>query len=122
MKTFLDYIKEQNVTETDLQVLQESLQMEWTEELEEKVDAALEEFSKEYLLEDGSYDIERLNSEMTNEGLLGSIFGGLTGFALGKSLGKMVAKVLGVNKGVFYDMLTSRLVGAALGAAVGKSF
>ena len=48
MKTFLDYIKEQDITETDLQVLQESLQMEWTEELEEKVDAALEEFSKEY--------------------------------------------------------------------------
>lgn len=122
MKTFLDYMQDQNVSEAELIVLQESLNADWTPELEEKVDAALEEFSKEYLLEDGSYDIARLDAEMTNEGLLGSIFGGLTGFALGKSLGKMIAKVLGIEKGVMYDMLTSRLVGAALGAAIGKKF
>ena len=122
MKTFLDYMQEQNVTEAELTLLQESLQTEWNEELEKKVDAALNEFVSEYQLEDGSYDLSRLNDEMTNEGLLGSIFGGLTGFALGKSLGKLVAKVLGVEKGVFYDMLTSRLVGAALGAAIGKKF
>jgi hypothetical protein len=122
MKTFLDYIKEQNITESEVAILESALQTEWTEELEEKVDTALEEFSKEYLLEDGSYDIDRLNTEMTNEGLFGSIFGGLTGFALGKSMGKLVAKVLGIEKGVMYDMLTSRLVGAALGAAIGKQF
>lgn len=122
MKTFLDYIKEQEVTETELIILQESLQSEWTEDLESKVDAALEDFTNSYLLEDGTYDVERFNEEITNEGLLGSIFGGLTGFALGKSVGKTIAKILGVEKGVFYDMLTSRLVGAALGAAIGKKF
>lgn len=122
MKTFLDYMQDQKVSESELMILQESLQTDWSEELEEKVDAAIEEFSKEYLLEDGRYDIERLDSEMTNEGILGSVFGGLTGFALGKSLGKMIAKVLGIEKGVMYDMLTSRLVGAALGAAIGKKF
>lgn len=122
MKTFLELINEQEVTKVELQVLQESLQSEWTEDLENKVDLALESFVRDYQNEDGSYDIERFNSEMTNEGLLGSIFGGLTGFALGKTIGKTVAKVLGIQKGIFYDMLTSRLVGAALGAAVGKSF
>lgn len=122
MKTFIDYIKEENISNTDLQVLQESLNSEWTPELEDKVDAALESFVKEYQNEDGTYNIERFNNELTNEGLLGSIFGGLTGFALGKTIGKTVAKILGIQKGVMYDMLTSRLVGAALGAAVGKSF
>lgn len=122
MKTFLDYIKEQNLSDNELQVIQESLQTEWTEDLEAKVDAALEEFVKEYQNEDGSYDLDRLNTEMTNEGVMGSIFGGLAGFALGKSMGKVVAKVLGVEKGILYDMLTSRLVGAALGAAIGKKF
>lgn len=122
MKTFLELINEQNVTEAELQVLQESLQSEWTEELEAKVDLALESFVRDYQNPDGSYDIERFDHEMTNEGLLGSIFGGLTGFALGKTIGKTIAKVLGIEKGMFYDMLTSRLVGAALGAAIGKSF
>ena len=122
MKTFLELINEQDVTEVELQVLQESLQSEWTAELEAKVDLALESFVKDYQNEDGSYDIERFDFEMTNEGLLGSIFGGLTGFALGKTIGKTIAKVLGIQKGMFYDMLTSRLVGAALGAAIGKSF
>jgi hypothetical protein len=122
MKTFIDYIKEENITNQELEVLQESLQSEWTPELEEKVDAALEAFTKEYQNEDGTYNIERFNTELTNEGLLGSIFGGLTGFALGKTVGKTVANVLGIRTGVMYDMLTSRLVGAALGSAIGKKF
>jgi hypothetical protein len=122
MKTFLELIKEQNITESEIKILQESLNNEWTPELEEKVDAALEEFTNEYLLEDGTYDIERLDNEIDNEGMFGSIIGGLTGFALGKSLGKMIAKVLGIEKGIFYDLLTSRLVGAALGASIGKKF
>jgi hypothetical protein len=122
MKTFIDYIKEENISNTDLQVLQESLNSEWTPELEGKVDAALESFVKEYRNPDGSYDVEKLNNQLTNEGLLGSIFGGLTGFALGKTIGKTVAKILGIEKGVMYDMLTSRLVGAALGSVIGKSF
>lgn len=120
MKTFLDYIKEEKATDSELSILTESLQSEWNEELEAKVDLALEEFIKNYKLGDGTYDVEKFNEELTNEGLLGSIFGGLTGFALGKTLGKTIARILGVQKGVFYDMLTSRLVGAALGAALGK--
>jgi len=121
MKTFLDYMSEANVTDKELTVLQESLQTEWTPELEEKVDVALDEFVSEYRNEDGTFDIDRFDGEITNEGLFGSIFGGLTGFALGKTIGKTIAKVLGIEKGVFYNMLTSRLVGAALGAAIGKS-
>ena len=120
MKTFLEYLAETNNYEVE--TLNVALQSEWTAELEERVDIALEEFTKEYRLEDGTYDINKLNEEMTNEGLFGSIFGGLTGFALGKTVGKTIAKVLGIEKGVMYDMLTSRLVGAALGAAIGKNF
>tara|TARA_R110000803_G_scaffold53132_5_gene109052 strand:- start:142 stop:510 length:369 start_codon:yes stop_codon:yes gene_type:complete len=121
MKTFLDYMSEANATDQELTILQESLQTEWTVELEEKVDAALEEFVSEYRNEDGTFDMDRFDGEITNEGLFGSIFGGLTGFALGKTIGKTIAKVLGIEKGVFYNMLTSRLVGAALGAAIGKA-
>jgi hypothetical protein len=119
-KTFIEYLQEQDFSSDQLESLNESLQSEWTPELEAKVDAALEEFVKQYQNEDGSYDIESFNVQLTNEGLFGSIFGGLTGFALGKSVGKTIAKVLGVQKGVMYDMLTSRLVGAALGAAIGS--
>lgn len=122
MKTFLEYLKEQDVTEDEMKILNEGLQSEWSEELEVKVDEAIEDFVSEYKLEDGSYDIDRFNEEMTNEGILGTILGGLTGFALGKSVGKVIAKVLGINKGILYDLLTSRLVGAALGAAIGKKF
>tara|TARA_Y100000287_G_scaffold185891_1_gene190575 strand:- start:1203 stop:1574 length:372 start_codon:yes stop_codon:yes gene_type:complete len=123
MKTFNDYLVEQQITETDMQLLQEGLQSEWTPELEEKVDQALEEFVKQYYNEKtGEFDLDRLEEDIVNEGLLGSIIGGLTGFALGKSVGKMIAKVLGIQKGIFYDLLTSRLVGAALGAAFGKRF
>lgn len=120
MKTFNTYLLENAVTEQDMKLINEGLQEEWTPELEAKIDAALEAFVLEYRNEDGSYDIERLNEEITNEGFFGSIIGGLTGFALGKSVGKMVAKVLGIEKGIFYDLLTSRLVGAALGASLGK--
>lgn len=123
MKTFNDYLVEQQITETDMQLLQEGLQSEWTPELEEKVDQALEEFVRQYYNEKtGAFDLDRLEEDIVNEGLLGSIIGGLTGFALGKSVGKMIAKVLGIQKGIFYDLLTSRLVGAALGAAFGKRF
>lgn len=120
MRTFNEYLVEQKLTETDMQLLQESLQEEWTPELEEKVDFALEQFVQQYQNEDGTFDLDRLEEDIVQEGLLGSIIGGLTGFALGKSVGKMVAKVLGIQKGIFYDLLTSRLVGAALGAAMGK--
>ena len=120
MKTFNTYLVENAVTEQDIKLINEGLQEEWTPELEAKIDAALESFVLEYKNEDGTFDIERLNEEITNEGFFGSIIGGLTGFALGKSVGKMVAKVLGIQKGIFYDLLTSRLVGAALGASLGK--
>ena len=120
MKTFLDYIAEQDITENELQVLNESLQTEWTEELEAKVDAALEQFSKTYKNEDGTYNIHAFNEEITNEGILGSIFGGLAGFALGKTVGKTIANILGIQSGIMYDMLTSRLVGAALGSSLGS--
>ena len=44
------------------------------------------------------YDLEKLDNEMTNEGMMGTIFGGLAGFALGKSVGKTIAKVLGLKE------------------------
>ena len=119
-KTFNEYLVEQSITETDMQLLQEGLQTDWTPELESKVDYALEQFVNQYQNEDGTFELERLEEAFVTEGLLGSIFGGLAGFALGKSVGKVIAKVLGIQKGVFYDLLTSRLVGAALGAVMGK--
>lgn len=120
IKTFNEYLIEQKVTDADLKILTEGLQQEWTDELEEKVDAALDQFILEYTDDHGDIDIDKFNTELTNEGILGSIFGGLAGFALGKTVGKTIAKVLGIDKGVLYDLLTSRLVGAALGAALGK--
>ena len=93
-KTFNEYLVEQQLTETDMQLLKESLQEEWTPELEAKVDYALEQFVQQFQNEDGSFDLDRLEEGIVNEGLLGSIIGGLTGFALGKSVGKMIAKVL----------------------------
>jgi hypothetical protein len=122
MKTFLELINEQDISSEEIILLQESLQSEWNEELESKVDSALEEFVLQYGKEDGTFDFDRFNEEITNEGFLGSIMGGLTGFALGKTIGKTIAKVLGIEKGIFYNLLTSRLVGAGLGAAIGKSF
>ena len=86
MKTFIDYLNEQEVTEADINAVNESLNQEWTPELEAKIDEAVEEFLEEYRLEDGSYDVNAFNGEITNEGVLGSIIGGLSGFALGKSV------------------------------------
>jgi hypothetical protein len=120
MKTFEQYLLEQNVTEMDMKIIQESLISEWTPELEYKVDLAIEEFVSGYKNPDGSYNIDRFNDELTNEGLLGSIVGGLTGFALGTTIGRTICKVLGIQSGILYDMFTSRLVSAALGAALGK--
>lgn len=120
MKTFNDYLVENEISEQDYELIREGLQEEWTPELEAQIDEALDVFEKEYMKEDGTYDLERLNEELTNEGLFGSIIGGLAGFALGKSVGKMIARVLGINKGIFYDLLTSRLVGTAIGASMGK--
>lgn len=120
MKTFNKYLVENEISEQEYNMLKEGLQEEWTPELEAQIDEALDLFEAEYMKSDGTYDLERLNEEITNEGLLGSILGGLAGFALGKSIGKMIARVLGIQKGVFYDLLTSRLVGTALGASLGK--
>ena len=119
-KTFNEYLVEQKLTDTDMQLLQEGLQSDWTQELEDKVDFALEQFIQQYQNEDGTFELDRLEEAFVSEGLLGSIFGGLAGFALGKSVGKVICKVLGIQKGIFYDLLTARLVGAALGAAMGK--
>ena len=120
MKTFNKYLVENEISEQDYELIKEGLQEEWTPELEAQIDAALDLFEAEYMREDGTYDLERLNEEITNEGFFGSIIGGLAGFALGKSVGKMIARVLGIEKGIFYDLLTSRLVGTALGATMGK--
>lgn len=120
IKTFNDYLTENNCTDQDMQIIREGLESEWTPELEAKVNEAIDAFIKEYQNEDGSYDLDRLNEEITNEGLLGSIIGGLAGFALGKSVGTMICRVLGVERGILFDLLTSRLVGTALGASLGK--
>lgn len=120
IKTFNAYLTENEVADMDLHLIKEGLQEEWTPELEAKVNEAMDAFIAEYQNEDGSFDINRLNEEMTNEGILGTIIGGLTGFALGKSVGQVIARVLGVEKGILYDLLTSRLVGTALGASIGK--
>ena len=48
MKTFFEYLSEENITKEEITLLEESLQSEWTDELEQKVDAALEEFTKQY--------------------------------------------------------------------------
>ena len=69
-KTFNEYLVEQKVTDTDMQLLKESLQEEWTPELEAKVDAALEEFVRQFKNEDGSFDLDRLEEGIINEGLL----------------------------------------------------
>ena len=122
MKTFNKYLVEEKITEKDMDILKENLNSEWSPELEAKIDAAIDEFCNTYQKEDGTYDLDKLNEEMTNEGLLGSIIGGLGGFALGKKVGKLLARVLGIQKGILYDLLTSRLVGAALGASLGKRF
>lgn len=121
VKTFEDILNESvhSLTEDELILaLNESYKHELTEEEEAKVDEAIKKFVDEYL--NSGKTFEDLQTEIMNEGLIGSILGGLTGFALGKSIGKIIAGVLGVEKGVFYELLTSRLVGAALGASLGK--
>lgn len=120
IKTFNEYLTEDEIIDVELHLIKEGLQEEWTPELEARVNEALDAFVAEYQNEDGTFDISRLNEEMTNEGILGTIIGGLTGFALGKSIGQVIARVLGVEKGILYDLLTSRLVGTALGASIGK--
>jgi hypothetical protein len=119
MKTFKEYLIESgSFTENELDLLNENLKAELTEEEEKKIDIAIKAFVKEYLEKNKS--VKDLNEELTNEGFLGSVLGGLTGFALGSSIGKIIANVLGIQKGVLYDLLTSRLVGAALGSALGN--
>ena len=121
MKTFKEYLIESDTfSEAEIQMMNENLKTELTEEEEAKIDKAVNAFVSEYL--EKNKDMEDFNAELTNEGILGSILGGLTGFALGKTVGKMIASVLGIEKGVVYDLLTSRLVGAALGSALGKRF
>jgi hypothetical protein len=117
MKTFKEYLIESGTfTETEVDMLNENLKTELSEDEERKVDEAVRKFVEEYK----ERGIGEFNEDLTNEGFLGSILGGLGGFALGSSVGKIVANVLGIEKGVIYDLLTSRLVGAALGAAIGK--
>lgn len=119
MKTFKEYlIENETFSDIELQMMNENLKTELTEEEEDKIDKAVKGFVAEYL--EKNKDVKDFNEELTNEGFLGSILGGLTGFALGSSIGKIIANVLGIEKGVVYDLLTSRLVGAALGAALGK--
>lgn len=121
MKTFKEYLVEKDVLSADeIQMINENLKTELTEEEEAKIDKAIDDFVAEYF--EKNKDMKDFNEDLTNEGLLGSVLGGLTGLALGKSVGKLIAKVLGIQKGVVYDLLTSRLVGAALGAALGKRF
>ena len=121
MKTFEQFLLKEGVNSGEIMILKESLETKWTPELEYKVDIALEEFVKQYQSEDGTFDLEKLDNQMTNEGLMATIFGGLAGFALGKSVGKTIGKILGLKeKGAMYRMLTSRIVGAALGAALGS--
>ena len=59
MKTFEQFLIEEGVNNKEITLLKESLQSEWTPELEYKVDIALEEFVKQYQNEDGSWDLER---------------------------------------------------------------
>jgi hypothetical protein len=119
MKTFNEYLAEQNVTVNEFDMLKESLTSELTPELEEKIGRAIDEFMTNYSDENGVLQIGKFNEELTNEGLLGSLLGGLTGFALGNTIGKVVARALGVQSGLLYDLLTSRLVGAAVGSSLG---
>ena len=44
VKTFVEYLEENKVTQKELQLLNEGLQEEWTPELDEKVDAAVDAF------------------------------------------------------------------------------
>ena len=119
VKSFKQFLQEKNYfTESELSMLNENLKHELTEDEEIRIDKAIDEFVAEYI--DGIKDINDFNTELTNEGVLGTILGGLTGLALGKSVGKLIAKILGVQSGLLYDLLTSRIVAAALGAGLGR--
>ena len=62
MKTFIEYLEENRVTEKEMQLLTEGLQQEWTPELEEKVDKAVDEFLNEYRDKNGDLDVDRFNN------------------------------------------------------------
>ena len=47
MKTFEQFLIKEGVNSEEISILKESLQTEWTPELEYKVDIALEEFVKQ---------------------------------------------------------------------------
>jgi hypothetical protein len=122
VKSFTEFLAEDNkyFTKDQIRALNENLKEELTPEEEALINAAVEEFAKEYI--NGTKSIEEFNKELTNEGFLGSLLGGLTGFALGQTVGKVICKVLGIENGLLYNLLTSRLVGAAVGAALGNRF
>ena len=48
MKTFVEYLEQNKITESELKLLNEGLQEEWTPELEEKVDQAVDDFLNEF--------------------------------------------------------------------------
>ena len=54
MKTFIEYLEANQVTEAEISFLNESLNSEWTPELEARVERAIEEFFEEFKCEDGS--------------------------------------------------------------------
>lgn len=122
VKSFTKFLAEDNkfFAKDQIQSLNENLKEELTPEEESLIDAAVEEFTKEYI--NGNKNIDDFNKEITNEGFLGSLLGGLTGFALGQTIGKVICKVLNIENGLLYNLLTSRLVSAAVGAAIGNKF
>ena len=66
MKTFVEYLEENKVTDREMSLLNEGLQQEWTPELEEKVDKAVDQFLNEYRNEDGELDIEKFKGHEFN--------------------------------------------------------
>ena len=71
MKTFKEYLIESDTfSEIEIQMLNENLKTELTEEEEAKVDKAIDEFVTEYL--EKNKDVNDLNIELTNEGIFGS--------------------------------------------------
>jgi hypothetical protein len=107
MKTYNDFLAENNVE--DLIHVQDLLNesYEMTEEDQERIDSIVEHILNESANGKG---LDVILEEVIREGFLGSILGGLTGFALGSTIGKAVAKVLGVERGILYDLLTSIFV------------
>ena len=62
MKTFVEYLEQNKITESELKLLNEGLQEEWTPELEEKVDQAVDDFLNEFRNQDGELDLELFNA------------------------------------------------------------